>query len=94
MPAAVYIPFVTGSIRNYTILSIRMDEAYIFKTKERAPVLMCFEAFRPTELFLESIPEPVNYLQLWLNRKADKEGRKKRRELRRIAMEDDMRTAK
>jgi hypothetical protein len=76
LPAAVYIPFVTGSIRNYTILSIRMEEAYIFKTKERCPVLMVFEAFRPTELFLDSIPEPVQYLQYWLNKKHSQEQRK------------------
>jgi hypothetical protein len=66
LPAAVYLPFVTGSIRNYAILQIRVEESRIFKTKERAPVLLCFEAYRPSEIFLETIPDPVNYLQRWL----------------------------
>jgi len=33
------------------------DEAYVFRTKERAPVLLHFEAFRPEELMLEVGPE-------------------------------------
>jgi len=53
LPAAVYIPFVNESARNYAILHIVADEAKIFQTKERAPVLLHFEAFRPEELMLE-----------------------------------------
>jgi hypothetical protein len=45
------------SIRNYAILHIVADEAKIFQTKERAPVLLHFEAFRPEELMLEVAPE-------------------------------------
>jgi hypothetical protein len=37
-------------MRNYAILHIVSDEAKIFTTKERAPVLLHFEAFRPEEL--------------------------------------------
>lgn len=37
-------------MRNYAILHIVSDEARIFTTKERAPVLLHFEAFRPEEL--------------------------------------------
>jgi len=62
LPAAVYLPFVSGSIRNYSILSIRTEEARVFKTKERAPLLLVFEAYRPSEIFLATIPEPVNVL--------------------------------
>jgi hypothetical protein len=62
LPAAVYLPFVTSSIRNYAILSIRTDEARIFKTKERAPLLLILEAYRPSEIFLASVPEPVSVL--------------------------------
>ena len=38
------------SIRNYAILHIVTDEAKVFQTKERAPLMLCFEAFRPEEL--------------------------------------------
>ena len=48
------MPFVNDSIRNYAILHIVADEARIFVTKERAPVLLHFEAFRPEELLLLS----------------------------------------
>lgn len=44
-------------MRNYAILHIVADEAKIFQTKERAPVLLHFEAFRPEELMLEVGPE-------------------------------------
>lgn len=49
------MPFVNDSIRNYAILHIVADEAKIFVTKERAPVLLHFEAFRPEELMLLSV---------------------------------------
>jgi phosphatidylinositol 4-kinase len=54
LPAAVYIPFVNDSIRNYAILHIVADESRVFQTKERAPVLLHFEAFRPEELLFVS----------------------------------------
>ena len=57
LPAAVYIPFVNDSMRNYAILHIVADEAKIFQTKERAPLLLHFEAFRPEELMLLVTPE-------------------------------------
>lgn len=47
LPAAVYIPFVNSTIRNYTVLHIVIDEAKVFQTKERAPLLLCIEAYRP-----------------------------------------------
>ena len=65
LPASIYIPFVNsktylipliifilGSIRNYAILHIVTGEAKVFQTKERAPLLLCFEAYRPEELVL------------------------------------------
>lgn len=62
LPATVYIPFVNSnsypitflidSIRNYCVLHIVASEARVFQTKERAPLLLCIEAFRPEELSL------------------------------------------
>lgn len=49
LPAAVYVPFVNGSMRNYVVLHIKVMEAKIFVTKERAPYLICLEVFRPEE---------------------------------------------
>jgi hypothetical protein len=40
-------------MRNYAILHISVDEAKVFQTKERAPLLLCLEAYRPEELQLE-----------------------------------------
>ena len=47
LPASVYIPFVNSTIRNYTVLHIVIEEAKVFQTKERAPLLLCIEAYRP-----------------------------------------------
>lgn len=50
LPAAVYIPFVSQRMRQFTVLQIVAEEARIFKTKERAPVLLCLEVCRPSQL--------------------------------------------
>jgi phosphatidylinositol 4-kinase len=47
------LPFVSSSMRNFAILHIVADESRIFRTKERAPVMLCFEVYRPIELSLE-----------------------------------------
>jgi hypothetical protein len=60
LPASVYIPFVSQSMRNYTVLHIVTEEARIFRTKERAPIMLCIECYRPTEIALEKIPEVLN----------------------------------
>lgn len=60
LPAAVYIPFVNQSMRNYAVLHIVAEESRIFKTKERCPLLLCFEVYRPTEISLESIPSAIS----------------------------------
>ena len=57
LPAAVYIPFLSESARNYAVLHIVADEARIFKTKERCPLMLLIECYRPTEIALEKIPE-------------------------------------
>lgn len=57
LPAQVYIPFVSKSMRNYAILNIAIDEAKIFQTKERAPLLLCIEAYRPIEMTMDSPSE-------------------------------------
>jgi hypothetical protein len=59
LPAAVYMPFVSLSMRNFAVLHIAADESRIFKTKERAPVMLCFEVYRPVELSLEKVPDLV-----------------------------------
>ena len=47
------------SIRNYAILHIVTGEAKVFQTKERAPLLLCFEAFRPEEMILLRPERPI-----------------------------------
>ena len=59
LPAAVYLPFVNQSMRNYAVLHIVAEETKIFKTKERCPLLLCIEVYRPTEIALEKIPDIV-----------------------------------
>ena len=59
LPAAVYLPFVSCSMRNFAVLHIAADESRIFKTKERAPVMLCFEVYRPVELSLEKVPDLI-----------------------------------
>lgn len=60
LPGAVYLPFVSCSMRNFAILHIVADESRIFRTKERAPVMLCFEVYRPIELSLESKPAIID----------------------------------
>jgi hypothetical protein len=43
-------------MRNYAVLSIVADESRIFKTKERAPIMLTIEVFRPIELTLLKKP--------------------------------------
>ena len=59
LPAAAYIPFVNQSMRNFACLHIVAEESRIFKTKERCPLLLCIEVYRPTEIALETIPDAV-----------------------------------
>lgn len=59
LPAAVYIPFVNQSMRNYAVLHIVAEESRIFKTKERCPLLLCIEVFRPAEVSLEDVPDAL-----------------------------------
>tara|TARA_B110000285_G_C15111413_1_gene611337 strand:- start:867 stop:1382 length:516 start_codon:yes stop_codon:yes gene_type:complete len=57
LPAQVYIPFVSKSMRNYAILNIAVEEAKIFQTKERAPLLLCIEIYRPIEMSIDTPTE-------------------------------------
>ena len=50
LPASVYIPFVSDSLRNYTVLNIVTSESRLFLTKERAPYMIVLELFRPDEM--------------------------------------------
>lgn len=57
LPAAVYLPFVNESARNYAVLHIVGEEAKIFRTKERCPLMLLIECYRPTEIALEKVPD-------------------------------------
>jgi hypothetical protein len=50
-------------MRNFAILHIVADESRIFKTKERAPVMLCFEVYRPIELSLDKWPAYADFKQ-------------------------------
>ena len=47
-------------MRNYAILNIVAEEAKIFQTKERAPVLLCIEVYRPIEMTIDQPTELYN----------------------------------
>jgi len=40
---------ILDSIRCYAILDIIVEETKIFSTKERAPIYVCLELFKPHE---------------------------------------------
>lgn len=44
-------------------MHIVTDEAKVFQTKERAPLLLCLEAYRPEELLLVSPQRPIRFKQ-------------------------------
>ena len=50
LPAAVYIPFVNKSMRNYAVLHITATECRVFQTKEWAPYLISLEVYWPEEI--------------------------------------------
>jgi phosphatidylinositol 4-kinase len=60
LPAQVYIPFVSKSMRNYAVLNIIAEEAIVFKTKERAPILLTIEVYRPIEMTIDEPNELFN----------------------------------
>ena len=63
LPASVYLPFVNQSMRNYAVLHIVAEETRIFRTKERCPLLLCIEVYRPAEVSLEKVPRAISMLQ-------------------------------
>ena len=44
-------------MRNYAVLNIVAEEAVVFKTKERAPILLTIEVYRPIEMTIDEPPE-------------------------------------
>jgi len=44
-------------MRNYAVLHIATYESRIFRTKERAPIMLCLEVYRPFEISLEKVPD-------------------------------------
>ena len=54
---------LSDSIRNFAILHIVTGEAKVFQTKERAPLLLCLEAFRPEEIYLINPEYPIRSTQ-------------------------------
>ena len=53
LPYNVYIPFSNKEIRNNLICHISIKDTKVFKTKERAPIILTFECFRLEELCYE-----------------------------------------
>jgi len=53
LPYNVYIPFSNKEMRNNLICHISIKDTKIFKTKERAPIILTFECFRLEELCYE-----------------------------------------
>lgn len=49
LPAASYIPFDKAFTRECAVLHIPISEVKVFKTKERAPFLICVEIYKPYE---------------------------------------------
>ena len=89
LPAAVYLPFVNQSMRNYAVLHIVAEETRIFKTKERCPLLLCIEVYRPTEIALEKIPDIVT-----IKNQIDDKGRPNRDIRTNSAVDSEFDTAK
>jgi hypothetical protein len=55
-------------MRNYAVLHIVADESRIFKTKERAPIMLTVEVFRPIELTLQGPPAFVELSKIMKKR--------------------------
>ena len=53
LPYNVYIPFSNKEIRNNLICHISIRDTKVYKTKERAPIILTFECFRLEELCYE-----------------------------------------
>jgi len=49
LPSAAYIPFNKAFTRECAVLHIPISEVKVFKTKERAPFLICIEVYKPYE---------------------------------------------
>ena len=49
LPASAYIPFNKKFTRDCAVLHIPLSEVKVFKTKERAPFLICIEVYNPYE---------------------------------------------
>ena len=49
LPCNIYIPFSNKEMRNYIIGHISIKDTKVFKTKERAPIILTFECFRLEE---------------------------------------------
>ena len=47
LPAAAYLPFDKSFTRECAVLHIPISEVKVFKTKERAPFLICIEIYKP-----------------------------------------------
>jgi hypothetical protein len=86
LPAQVYIPFVSKSMRNNSVLNICVEEARIFQTKERAPLLLCIEVFRPAEMLIDK-PSELIASNLYLDSLAsDPSGKLDKKKLRVLKM--------
>ena len=50
LPMNVYLPFLHSSCRNFVVVHIPIEEIRIFRTKTRAPIMLCFEIVRMNEI--------------------------------------------
>ena len=53
LPCNIYIPFSNKEMRNYIVGHISIKDTKVFKTKERAPIILTFECFRLEEYCYE-----------------------------------------
>lgn len=59
LPAACYLPVLSGDQRNYMVLNIVYEEIRLFITATKAPFLILIEVFQPQELELH-IQDEIN----------------------------------
>ena len=60
LPAAVYLPFNKQFTRECAVLHIPISEVKVFKTKERAPFLICIEIYKPYDELQTRHHEPIS----------------------------------
>ena len=95
LPANVYLPFLTDSARNYIIIHIPITEIKIFKTKERVPFMLVFEAVRLDEITYQIYKNRISIPKNKKNTKKIKKNiEKKKKEIKKIIDKIDLEISK